>query len=329
MSSYGNKLIKFLTSEGSAVWQDFLWIIFFGIITLRLVMPAYAESIPETGAAEQGVSAAASKRGGSMVSNPVLRPELFRPPSPSALYRGTSLESTVNQQLAAALVKTAGKAGAIAKTVGQSIGDYMKEKQVEKMQEELVQRFYYNLNFYLDPYRLQPAKRRSIVAKVEEIYIEDGQTDKVGLDTISFREMPGVIKKVYGDLLLEETRNGEVKTYYINGRLQTMWKLKDGMPHGPIVTYYEDSTEILHIDLYDMGKRISRKKYDPLGKLEFEQKYDYDVPDSAVPEAIAGQAPVNITPQDPVKIQSQAFFEPVQPAPIQRETPAPVFHEAE
>lgn len=333
MPWFGNNLKKIFNRENSAAWRDFFWIAVFGVITLRLAIPIlFAESIPVEKSVSDKTMNAAAHPGSGMVSTPVLRPELFRPPGPAAaLYKVNSIENTVNQQLASALVKTAGKAGELAKTVGQSIGDYMKEKQIEKMQEELVQRFYYNLNFYLDPYRLQPAKRRAVAMKVEEIYIEDGQSDTFGLDTISFREMPGVIKKVYGDLLLEETQDGEVKTYYINGRLQTIWRLADGEPHGPAVTYYEDSTEILMIDVYDRGKRISRKKYDELGRLEFEQTYDYDLPESVSPEApsevsVSASAEPAEPLNEPLSTASEAVF-PV--SNVQPEAVTPYFHEAE
>lgn len=331
MSSFTNKLKKNFTWENSAAWRDFVWLAVFGVITLRLAMPVFAESIPaEAGAQDQAVNpAAANSAAGGMVSTQAL-PEFFRLPGPpAALFQASALENAVNQQLASALVKTAGKAGDLAKTVGQSINDYVKEKQIEKMQEDLVQRFYYNLDFYLDPYRLQPAKRRSIVRKVEEIYIEDGETDKFGLDTVSFREMPGVIKKVYGDLLLEETQNGEVKTYYINGRLRTIWNLRDGEAHGPAVTYYEDSTEILHIDVYEEGRRISRKMYDPLGRLEFEQNYDYNVPEITTQETAEGLLPVSIEPEGPPAASLPAAPEEAIAASVQPENPVPFLYEAE
>ena len=78
----------------------------------------------------------------------------------------------------------------------------------------------------------------------------------------------------YAEILLNRTRNGTVDTYYMNGRLKTRWNLQDGKPQGSITSYYENG-EILYIDHYEEGKKMSRKKYDPDGKLEFEQSYDY------------------------------------------------------
>lgn len=268
-----------------------------------LIFCAYAAEAAPSGAADAQAEAAAAPPAAAAYPAPdvssaaappvkVLRPETFQSAG-TYVYGNTTPETSLNEQLGIALVKTAEKAaikaGSLAKTVGQSIGEYMKERQTQKAQEDLVQKFYYYVNYYLTPYHLDSAARSKVVARVEQIYIDDGAKEKYALDTVQFREMPGVVRKAYGDIQLDTARNGEVKTYYINGRVETVWNLKNGVPDGAVVTYYEKTGEIQTIDLYENGRKLSRKKYNEEGKLEFEQKYDYE-PEKQ-PAVIPVQAP--------------------------------------
>jgi hypothetical protein len=190
----------------------------------------------------------------------------------------------MEQQLAASLVRAAGKAGGFARTVGQSIGDYMKEKQIERTQQELVRAFYMHLNRELQSYAIDdPVVYKTIVANIERIYIEDGATDKYGLDTLYFREMPHIVRKEYADILLRQTLDGTVTTYNFDGSPKALWNLKNGKPHGYVTTYYPNG-EILYIDVYESGQRLNRKKFNKEGFLEFEQDYGYTPSQPKAPE---------------------------------------------
>lgn len=210
---------------------------------------------------------------------------------------------TARETLNDALWKAAEKAGGMAKTVGETIGDYLREKQIEKYQQALVENFYGHLLFQLDHYQLTPVEREKIVNRIEKIYIEDGKTGVYKLDVMQFREMPALVKKEYAEITLKETQNGTVDTFYSNGNLKTRWNLLRGEPHGVVTTYYENG-ELLYIDHYKEGRKISRKKYDSDGKLEFEQAYDYEsssdsvVTDSqALPPDSSSTTQKNLTPQ--------------------------------
>ena len=225
---------------------------------------------------------------------------VYYPQGPQAAwpYPAYSLRSQMEQQLAAALVKTAGKAGNLAKTVGQGISEYVRERQMERTQQELVQGFYMHLESALEAYLIEDsATYHEITAEVERIYIEDGSTDEIGLDTLTFREMPDVVRHVYGDILLRRAQNGAVTTYYMNGTPKTDWTLRGGQPHGSVTTYYPDG-EILYIDIYEEGRRMSRRKYDQEGRLEFEQDYRYEKEPRSEPEA--PQPAVSIIPIEPI-----------------------------
>lgn len=221
-------------------------------------------------------------------------------------------QETVDAKLAEALIKAAEKAGTLAKTVGTSIGDYVKEKQVEKKQEELVQRFYDSLYSLVRPLSLSPEEFRELITRVENLYIEDGETGKLKLDAVYFRELPMIVKREYADMALERTRNGTVDTYYLSGALKTRWQIQNGQPQGAAITYYENG-EMLYIDTYEKGQRIYRKKYDKEGRLEFEQAYQYDMPAVSQPESPASEAPRQPAPQvpapQPPAVQPQAVSE--------------------
>lgn len=239
----------------------------------------------------------------------------YGPPSPSMKVPATApfresaerlfaapakYQETVDEKLAEALIKAAEKAGTFAKTVGTSIGDYMKEKQVEKKQEELVQRFYDSLYSLLRPLSLSSEEFRELVTRVENLYIEDGETGKLKLDAVHFRELPMIVKREYADMTLERTRNGTVDTYYLSGALKTRWQIQEGQPQGASITYYENG-EMLYIDTYEKGQRIYRKKYDKEGRLEFEQGYQYGVSALPVPAVPAPEGPL---PAQATKIET-------------------------
>ncbi|HTL47536.1 MAG TPA: hypothetical protein VL688_05680 [Verrucomicrobiae bacterium] len=228
-------------------------------------------------------------------------------------------DSTANEKLALSLIKTAEKAGSFAKTVTESIGDYVKEKQIERRQNELVQQFYFNVRSALKPLSLSPSEYEDLVSRVEDVYIRDGDNG-AKLDIVTFRDMPVIVRKEYSEMMLARTQNGQVETYYINGAVKTRWQIKDGKKQGPAITYYEDG-EIQYIDIYDNGNRVNRKKYDHEGKLEFEQNYSYDV--SETPSSPAAAAPVPGVPPVETKPADASTIESA-PAPKAAETSAPL-----
>lgn len=117
------------------------------------------------------------------------------------------------------------------------------------------------------------------------------------------------VRKEYSQLELERTEEGMVDTYEKNGKLKTRWTLQDGSAHGPAITYYDDG-EIKYIDLYEDGRRLSRKKYNRDGRLIFEQPYTYEASVVAAAVKIPEPAPqsqtsalVNAKPADAVETE--------------------------
>ena len=188
--------------------------------------------------------------------------------------------------LAGALWDVTQTAGTVAKSVtnsvtnsvANSIGDYMKQKQSQIQQEELVRKFYVNLDYVLNNLRLAPPDRGELTERIKQVYIDDAESGRRQLDSLHFQQLPYVARKEYAEMLLMRTRDGEMDTYYLNGARQTHWVIKNGQPDGAIVTYYEDG-EILYIDIFKEGRKIRRSKYDPEGKLAFQQDYHYDLAD--------------------------------------------------
>ncbi|MDD5216636.1 MAG: hypothetical protein PHS88_00880 [Candidatus Omnitrophica bacterium] len=187
----------------------------------------------------------------------------------------TGQSAGANAKLAWALWRTAEKTSTLAKSVTENLGDYVKEKSAEKRRNDLMQNFYLNLEGAIRPLQLNREERLALVTGVEKIYIEDGESGKNKLDTLYFRDLPQIVKKEYADIVLARTQNGPVDTYDWQGHLKTRWNIKNGKPDGAVITHY-DNGEILYIDNYENGRNVHRKKYNPEGKLEFEQAYQYE-----------------------------------------------------
>ena len=198
------------------------------------------------------------------------------PSLPQAIVNSGLYPTVYEQKLADALWNTADKAGSIAKSVSHGIGDYVRERQIDRKQQEIVSRFYAKLEALSASLNLTFLEKKELISKVEQIYVQDGETDQYHLDTLQFRELPQIIKKEYSEILLSKTQNGTVDVYDLKGKIKSKWEMKDAKPHGAVITYYENG-DILYIDLYEQGRKISRKKYDQEGKLEFEQNYDYEL----------------------------------------------------
>ncbi len=162
-----------------------------------------------------------------------------------------------------------------AKTIGKTLGQYVRQKYNEQQQRDILARFNSAMSGQLASLQLAPAERRELTTKVEEAYIRDSESGTNQLDQNYFHDLPAVVKKEYSDLRLSKTKDGTVSTYDYDGNVKTKWTMREGIPHGPAITYYT-SGEIKFIDLYEKGERVSRKKYDEEGKLIFEQDYTYE-----------------------------------------------------
>ncbi|MFA6599800.1 MAG: hypothetical protein WC352_01955 [Candidatus Omnitrophota bacterium] len=188
-----------------------------------------------------------------------------------------------NAKLAVALWDAVTNTGVLARNVGDSIAGYVKDRQLQTEQRELLDRFYAQCQDQIRPLNLSLGDSRELMQRIERAYIEDSEKGTYRLDIRTFRDLPNLVKKEYAEMLLPVTRDGMTATFYPSGAVKTRWRYKGGRPEGPIVTYYETG-DILYIDYYRDGEKISRRKYDPEGKLEFEQAYAYD------PVPLNGQA---------------------------------------
>lgn len=231
-------------------------------------------------------------------------------------------QTTANQKLIEVLWQATEKAGSLAKNVSQTVGGYVKERQMELKQQELVHRFYEQLDQILMPMRLSQADYSELVHKVEQVYIEDAESGAFKLDTVTFRDLPVLARTEYAEMALTRVQNGPVETFFPNGTVKARWNFKNGRADGVVTTYYEDG-EIRFMDHYRDGMKIHRKKFDKEGRLEFEQAYDYTVPQVPVVSAPVPQAPAveETRPAAPVAVSAPAV--PVSPEPSQLQEPVP------
>lgn len=187
-------------------------------------------------------------------------------------------------------------ADAAARSVGRSLGQYIRGQYQQRKNEDILQRFDYSLSQNMAGLHLTPEERRRMIQKIQDDYIQDAESGKLELDQQNFRDLPKIVKKQYAEIELARTESGNVPTYDNKGGLKTLWAVKRGLLEGPAVTYYPDG-EIKYIDLYKSGRKVNRKKFDEEGKLVFEQNYDYEI---AAPAAASVQEPeVSQTPADP------------------------------
>lgn len=166
------------------------------------------------------------------------------------------------------------QANTLARNLGQALGEYVKGKRMEVKKKGIVQDFDIAFDHFTRQLDLDSGEMDYLLWEVENAYIRDAELEKPELDQQGFRDLANVIKKEYAEMKLETLENGSLNTYYYSGEIKTRWEYKDRRPHGDVVTYYPNG-EILYIDIYDQGKRLSRKKYDAEGRLLFEQDYSY------------------------------------------------------
>lgn len=217
---------------------------------------------------------------------PLSHPETVKTPSASS-----NQSSQVGQLLdasAAQAIETAGEeitgqiitvrktAETAARTVGKSLGNYIRGKVQQQKNIELLQRFNLALTENMAGLRLTPLERQQLVRRIEHAYVDDAETGNYKLDQLHFLDLPNVVKREYSQIEMARTQEGTVDTYTDKGLLKTRWTLQDGKQHGPAITYYDDG-EIKFIDLYENGRRMSRKKYNRDGQMMFEQQYSYEV----------------------------------------------------
>ncbi len=193
-----------------------------------------------------------------------------------------------SETFAKALWNAVIKSNPFAKNVGESVSGYVKDRQMQLEQQQLLEQFYLSCRRLLGPLRLSSADYRELIAKLEQHYIDDGQKGQPQLDLKTFRDLSNLVKLEHADLLRRRAKDGEFPEYYPSGVMKTRWRFKEGKPEGAVVTYYE-SGDILYIDHYREGEKISRRKYDREGKMEFEQVYDYGPVIAAVPQTVPEQ----------------------------------------
>lgn len=194
---------------------------------------------------------------------------------------GESYQDILGETPIETIRKAGMQATGAAKSVGDALGQYIREKQRQNKQRELVYQFDQEMSYYLSRLDLTFDERRQLRNQVENCYIQDASSGAYKLDQYHFRDLSGLVKREYAEIVKNRTKTGAVETYYPNGKVKTQWTMKDGRADGPVTTYYEDG-EILYIDIYKDGQRLSRKKYSVEGKLEFEQQYSYQVDEAAI-----------------------------------------------
>jgi hypothetical protein len=217
---------------------------------------------------------------------PFAHPETLKSDSGSASARTSEIGRLLDAGTAQALETTAEEIGhpivtmrktaeVAARTVGKSLGQYIRGKVQHQKNMELLQRFDNALYESLLGLRLTMPERQKLVRSIERAYIEDADSGKNQLDQFNFYDLPQLVKKEYAQIELERTEQGTVDTFNERGKLKTRWTMVEGKPEGPAITYYEDG-EIKYIDIYQQGRRISRKKYNRDGQMVFEQNYSYE-----------------------------------------------------
>jgi len=202
--------------------------------------------------------------------------------------REANAESKLGWALWEMTQKTGEAARTVKDTVKTSLTDYVKDKAKQSRQQDLIEKFYINLQYVTGSLNLTPHDQQELRSRVQRVYIEDAESGRYEFDSLHFRELPYIVRREYADMVLARTKNGEAESYHLNGSLKTRWSFKNGQPDGPIVTYYENG-DINFIDVFKDGRKIRRTKYDSEGKLVFEQSYEYNLPEDKIlkaPEAV-------------------------------------------
>lgn len=206
--------------------------------------------------------------------------ESTTPPSSKAEEAPLLSEAVAAGQTLSVVNRTVNHA---AKSLGRSLGQYLRGQYQHLKNVEILERFDNALNDQLAVLSLNPEERNLIIQNIEQAYVKDAESGRLQLDQENFRDLPNLVRKEYSEILFKRTQDGVVDTYDSEGRLKTRWTLKDRQPHGAVTTFYQNG-EIRYIDLYESGKKTNRKKYDKEGRLVFSENYTYEAPLKTITE---------------------------------------------
>lgn len=264
---------------------------FFGVFSFSIISSCNAY------AADQTVRASSDFSDSNIPANSV-----SSYPSKEGGKFGDSYQEILGETPIETIRKAGMQATGAAKSVGDALGQYIREKQRQSKQRELVYQFDQEMSYYLSRLDLTFDERRQLRSQVENCYVQDAASGAYKLDQYHFRDLPGLVKREYAEIVKNRTKTGTAETYYPSGKVKTQWTMKNGKAEGPVTTYYEDG-EILYIDIYKDGQRLSRKKYSVEGKLEFEQQYSYQIDEARIqtqiktePISEASQMVINSNP---------------------------------
>ena len=218
----------------------------------------------------------------------------IRRPKPVFSYWEDAYEGFTGNRPLDAVREVQKQAAQTAKSLGRALSEQIKNKQIQEKQKQLLQRFDLAFVDLTRGLKLNGDEREHLLLQVEKAYIDDFDSGRNALDQTEFRDLPDLVQKGYGEIEFARTVNGKVDTYYLTGEVKTRWNFKNGQLDGAVITYYR-SGEMKFIDIYKDGQRVNRKKYDPEGKMVFDQSYTYDVPPPApVPAAVPEAAPATV-----------------------------------
>lgn len=161
-----------------------------------------------------------------------------------------------------------------ARSVGRSLGQYVRGQYLQIKNTDLLTRFDNALAETMAGLPLNSEERTQMIYDVQHAYIQDAEQGKYQLDQTNFRDLPILVRKSYSEIVLNRTRDGIIDTYDEKGFLKTRWTKQNGILDGPVITYYRNG-EIHYIDVYEKGWKVNRKKYDEEGQLIFDQNYSY------------------------------------------------------
>ncbi len=171
-----------------------------------------------------------------------------------------------------AILQTKHQAAEAVKSAGGVFQQYFTDKNIQMKHRQMLDQFDAAFYSMIRGFPLASDERQILKTRVEKTYIDDVASGRNQLDQQAFRDLGFVIRKEYSEMMLAKATNEMVDVYDLKGRVKTRWNIINGLPHGHVVTYYEDGG-ILYVDTYDQGQKTGRKKYNPEGKLEFDEDY--------------------------------------------------------
>lgn len=205
-----------------------------------------------------------------------------------------------------AVKRTANEA---ARSIGRSLGQYVRGQYLQIKNTELLTRFDNSLAETMSGLPLNSEERSQMIYDIQQAYIQDAEKGAYKLDQSNFNDLPKLVRKSYSEIVLKRTPEGIIDTYDEKGNLKTRWTKQNGALNGPAITYYPNG-EIHYIDVYEQGWKINRKKYDEEGQLIFEQNYDYQKKEAAPAQTSPRSEEKNSKPADSKQAkETEAFKE--------------------